>query len=68
MKQDMVNPVEIMYVVWSNVYDEMIPLMSLQSVATSFTQKLTAPSAGPHVSGRVIQASVWTPKVNPLTS
>ena len=60
--QIMENPVDLMYVVWSNVYDEMIPLMSLQSVATSFTQKLTAPPAEPHVSGRVIQASVWIPK------
>ena len=62
MKQDMVNPVEIMYVVWSYVYDEIIPLMSLQSVATSFTHKLTTPPAGPQVSGQVIQASVWTPR------
>ena len=37
-----------------------MPPKSEQS--TSFIQKLTAPPDAPHVSGRVIQASVWIPR------
>ena len=40
----------------------MIPPLSLVGHSTSIIQKLTAPPAAPHVSGLVIQASVWIPR------
>ena len=40
--------------------DETIPLEDGQSM--TFTKTLMAPPAAPHVSGRVIQTSVWIPR------
>ena len=38
------------------------PPVVLDEALISLTHKLTAPPAAPQVSGRVIQASVWTPR------
>ena len=47
-------------VVCSEAIEEAIPVAEGHS--TTFNHRLMAPPAVPHVSGRAVQTSVWTPR------